>query len=65
VALESLTDEEVEQLEGSSREAAIRRIRALENVQRQLTGVLTQLTQIVSAIDSNESVDEGPSSSQS
>jgi E3 ubiquitin-protein ligase synoviolin len=45
--LEELNDQELRELEGTSREAAIKRIRALEKIQRQLTGVITQLSQVI------------------
>lgn len=51
VALDNLTDTEIIDLQKRGREGAINRIRALERVQAQLTGVMTQLTQIVSSID--------------
>ena len=45
--LDHLDDEQIMALQGQSREAAVQRIRALQNVQHQLTGVITQLSQIV------------------
>ncbi|KAJ3098248.1 E3 ubiquitin-protein ligase hrd1 [Phlyctochytrium planicorne] len=42
-----LTDQELEKMEGRSREAVVERIRAVQNVQEQLTGIVTQLTQIL------------------
>lgn len=63
-ALDHIPDEEIFMLQGQSREAAIRRIRALEGVQRQLTGVIVQLTQIISSIDeSNRANNLGVASS--
>ncbi|TPX37914.1 hypothetical protein SeLEV6574_g07828 [Synchytrium endobioticum] len=45
--LDHLSDDQLRQLEGSHREAILARIRAIQEAQRQLTGVVSQLTQIV------------------
>ncbi|KAJ3194172.1 E3 ubiquitin-protein ligase hrd1 [Irineochytrium annulatum] len=45
--LDHLSDDQLRSLEGRSREAVIQRIRAVQNVQLQLTGITTQLTQIL------------------
>ncbi|KAI8843137.1 hypothetical protein BC829DRAFT_435339 [Chytridium lagenaria] len=45
--LDHLTDEQLAGLEGRTRDAVINRIKAVQNVQSQLTGVVTQLTQIL------------------
>ncbi|KAJ3046449.1 E3 ubiquitin-protein ligase synoviolin [Rhizophlyctis rosea] len=45
-ALDHLTDDELIRLEGTSREAIIARINELARVQKQITGVITQLAQI-------------------
>ncbi|TPX66256.1 hypothetical protein SpCBS45565_g04588 [Spizellomyces sp. 'palustris'] len=44
--LDHLSDEQLRSMEGRSREAMMERIRALQNIQHQLTGVITQLMQI-------------------
>ncbi|KAJ3280337.1 hypothetical protein HK104_000745, partial [Borealophlyctis nickersoniae] len=49
--LDHLTDTQLRAMEGSSRAAVMERIRAIQNVQHQLTGVVTQLTQILSVGD--------------
>ncbi|KAJ3390743.1 E3 ubiquitin-protein ligase hrd1 [Lobulomyces angularis] len=42
-----LTDEQLRSMEGQSRDAILARLRAIQSVQNQLTGVVTQLTQIL------------------
>lgn len=41
-----LTDEQLQRLEGETREAVFDRLRELYRIQQQLTGVITQLSQL-------------------
>ncbi|KAJ3210510.1 hypothetical protein HDU67_005241 [Dinochytrium kinnereticum] len=55
-ALDHLTDDQLSGLEGRTREAVVNRIRAVQNVQSQLTGVVTQLTQILQMFPEGEAI---------
>ena len=44
--VDALCDEQIAQMEGQTREAVRARLEALHQVQTQLAGILTQLTQI-------------------
>ncbi|KAI8821028.1 uncharacterized protein EV422DRAFT_50022 [Fimicolochytrium jonesii] len=48
--LDHLTDAQLRDMDGQSREAISARIRALQSVQSQITGIITQLTQISTLI---------------
>ncbi|KAI9331687.1 hypothetical protein DFJ73DRAFT_963673 [Zopfochytrium polystomum] len=45
--LEELSDDQLRTMEGTSREAIIQRLRAIQNIQNQLAGVATQFTQVL------------------
>ncbi|KAI8903683.1 hypothetical protein DFJ77DRAFT_281081 [Powellomyces hirtus] len=69
-ALDHLTDDQLRTLEGRSRDAITNRIRALQDVQNQITGLITQLAQIsqmvpehTSTITPTQSTESGGSSS--
>ncbi|KAI8906363.1 hypothetical protein EDD86DRAFT_60024 [Gorgonomyces haynaldii] len=46
-AFDHLTDEQLVQLQGNARENIIQRLDQIQNIQQQLTGITTQLTQIL------------------
>ncbi|KAI8804752.1 hypothetical protein BJ742DRAFT_823128 [Cladochytrium replicatum] len=60
---EHLSDEQLRSMEGTSRQAILARLEALQNVQHQLVGVTTQLTQLLSLMP--EAPAQGTSSSSS
>ncbi|TPX33516.1 hypothetical protein SmJEL517_g03596 [Synchytrium microbalum] len=62
--LDHLTDTQLTQLEGTHREAILSRIRAIQDVQRQLNGVVTQLTQLTELMHVPNSFSSGVASTQ-
>ncbi|KAJ3092439.1 Dynein heavy chain 3, axonemal [Quaeritorhiza haematococci] len=50
-----LTDEQLRAMEGTTRDAVLARMRELENIQHQLTGIITQLAQISQMMPPNPS----------
>jgi hypothetical protein len=48
--LDHLSEDELRKLEGRSKEAIVARLKAIQNIQQQLTGVSTQLTQLLQVI---------------
>lgn len=53
--LDHLTDEQLASMEGSSRDAVIARIKAINSVQDQLSGIVVQLTQVLDMMPSEGS----------
>jgi nicotinate-nucleotide pyrophosphorylase len=52
--LDSLSDEQLIRLEGRSRSAILNRLRTIENIQDQLTGISTQLNQVLQLIPDDD-----------
>ena len=50
-----MTDEQLALMEGSSRDAVIARIKAINSVQDQLSGIVVQLTQVLDMMPSEGS----------
>ena len=62
VVYERFTDEELQEMEGNSREQIITRLKALRKIQDQLAGVSTQLNQLLQATpgrSDTEKIDKG------
>jgi hypothetical protein len=53
--LDRLSDDQLRKMEGNAREALISRLLTINNVQSQLFGVSTQLTQLLQLIPDNRS----------
>jgi negative regulator of sigma E activity len=58
IVYDRFTDEELVELEGKSRENVIARLNAVKKIQDQLSGVSTQLNQLLQAIPENSDSDK-------